>query len=233
MKKALGVLKSNILIFVGALLLLIYINYFAGDGSSIAIGVFATVIGVYYVVIGMLNIFIGNKLKVISKKVLDVIGVCLFALFIFTISIFNIASIVENNNNAYSLKAGPTAWIIAIFYMLSSFALAGFYPFARFFKNQVVKKVGYLLASLFSLALLLDVLFDFQGFTTLLGNIPLVLIVLELLFVFYLFDSLVENNEEVKEIAQKEQPEEKATSEEKLEEQAEEKVEEVNEEKAE
>lgn len=44
MKKALGFLKSNIMIFIGALLLLLFMNYLALGGTTLAIGIFATLI---------------------------------------------------------------------------------------------------------------------------------------------------------------------------------------------
>jgi len=204
MKKALGFLKSNILIFIGALLLLLSMNLLAATGTDLANGIIGTIIAVYYIVIGVLGIFIGNKFNAITRKVFDIVAICLYALYIFLSSTFTLASMVEASTDPqFPVTLGPTAWFVRIFVLLAAFVLTGFYPFARLFQNNGLKKLCFLFAALFALALLLDILFDIRGFAITLGNVPFVNFSLELIFVFYLFDSLVDTKEEVKAIPEK------------------------------
>ena len=214
MKKALGFLKSNIMIFIGALLLLLFMNYLALGGTTLAIGIFATLIALYYIAIGVLGIILGDKLNALTRKIFDVVAISLFALFFFMTSIFNLVSMIENSTDPqFPQTFGPTAWFVEIVALLTALALAGFYPFARLFKNEGLKKLGYLFAALFALGLLLDILFDFQGFAISLGDVPFVFFALEIIFVIYLFDSFTEAKEEPKAIPQKDQPKEEKAEE--------------------
>ena len=214
MKKALGFLKSNIMIFIGALLLLQFMNYFVMGGTALALGIIATLNAIYYIAIGVLGIFIGDKLNALTRKIFDVVAISLFAFLMFLGSIFNLVSMIQDNTDPqFPQTFGPTAWFIAIITLLTSLALAGFYPFARLFKNEGMKKLGYLFAALFGLGLLLDVLFDFQGFGITLGNVQIVLVTLFVLFMVYLFDSFNEAKEEPKAIPQKAQSKEEKNEE--------------------
>ena len=207
MKKVTDILKGNLLLFFGAILFLLYLNYLAFSDERLAVGIIATIISVYYIVIGILGIFMGNKL---NKKVFDVISVCLFALLIFVvnmISFVNMIQIAADPN--IQANFGPTGWIVAIFNLLASLALLAFYPVAKFVKAEGIKKLSYLFAGLFVLGLLLDVLFDAQGFAIDLGDIPFMYVAAFALFAIYLFGSL-ENAEapakkEPKAIEQKEE----------------------------
>ncbi len=214
MKRVTDILKGNLLLFFGAILFLLYLNYLALNGGTLAIGIIATVISVYYIVIGILGIFIGNKL---NKKVFDVISVCLFALFIFVVNIISFVNMIQVATDPnVQVTFGPTGWIVVIFNLLAALALLAFYPVAKFVKAEGVKKLSYLFAGLFVLGLLLNVLFDAQGFAIDLGDIPFMYVAAFALFAIYLFGSL-ENaeapaKEEPKAIEQKEEekPEEKA-----------------------
>ncbi|MBP3731855.1 MAG: hypothetical protein J6I84_01260 [Bacilli bacterium] len=215
MKKVADILRANILIFFGALLFLLFVNYLAGAGTVLAAGIIATVISLYYIAIGILGIFIGNKL---NKKVFDVISVCLFVFFIFIGNIFSIVDVAEAV--ADGTRVGPTAWIVAIFGMLASLALLVFYPIAKFANKSGLKNLTYLFAGLFTLSLLTNILFDFQGFAINLGQIPFMYVAVYALFAIYLFGSLDNGDtpakEEPKAIEQKEEekPEEPAPQEE-------------------
>ena len=204
MKKAFGFLKSNILIFIGALLLLLFMNYLSMGGTTLALGIFATVLAIYYIVIGVLGIFIGDKFNAFTRKIFDIIAISLFALFFFTGSIFNLISMIDLSTDPnFPQTFGPTAWLVEIIALLTSLALAGFYPFVRLIKGEGLKKLGYLFAALFALGLLLDSLFDFQGFAITLGDIPFVYVTLLFAFSFYLFETLGEAKEEPKAVEQK------------------------------
>jgi hypothetical protein len=214
MKKALGFLKSNIMIFIGALLLLQFMNYLALRGTTLALGIFATLIGLYYIAIGVLGIFIGDKLNALTRKIFDVVAISLFAFLMFLAAVFNLVSMIqESTDPQFPQTFGPTAWFIAIFTLLTALALAGFYPFARLFKNEGLKRLGLLFSALFALGLLLDQLFDFTGFAITLGQIQFVYIAVDLLFVIYLFDSFGDAKEEPKAIPQKAQPKEEKAEE--------------------
>ena len=204
MKKALGFLKSNIMIFIGALLLLLFMNYLALGGTTLALGIFATLIALYYIAIGVLGIILGDKLNALTRKIFDVVAISLFAFLMFLAAIFNLVSMIqESTDPQFPQTFGPTAWFIAIFTLLTALALAGFYPFARLFKNEGLKRLGLLFSALFALGLLLDQLFDFTGFAITLGQIQFVYIAVDLLFVIYLFDSFGDAKEEPKVIPQK------------------------------
>lgn len=205
MKKALGFLKNNILIFIGVLLLLLFLNYLAIGGTGLALGIFATVTAAYYITIGILGIFIGDKFSAQTRKIFDVIAVCLFVLFMLLSFIFTFVNMIQNsadqNNNAFY---GPTSWFVTIFGLLASLALAAFYPVTKFVNKDGLKKLCYLFAALFALGLLLDILFDFEGFAITLGQIPFMYLAVDLLFVFYLFETLNDANGEAKAAKEKE-----------------------------
>lgn len=214
MKKALGFLKSNIMIFIGALLLLLFMNYLALGGTTLALGIFATLIAIYYIAIGVLGIILGDKLNALTRKIFDVVAISLFAFLMFLAAVFSLVSMIqESTDPQFPQTFGPTAWFIAIFTLLTTLALAGFYPFARLFKNEGLKRLGLLFSALFALGLLLDQLFDFTGFAITLGQIQFVYIAVDLLFVIYLFDSFGDAKEEPKAISQKAQPKEEKVEE--------------------
>ena len=182
MKKATDFLKPNILIIFGALLFLFFLNYLSGKEATLAIGIIATIVSVYYLVIGILGLFLGDKLP---KKVIEVVSVCVFAVFMFTY--FLIALIEGAQIKNYM---GPTAWIIAILSLVGSLALAGIYPAARFVNKKGLLSLAYLFSAIFALILLLNVLFSPRGNSTVLGNIDLILVAIYSVFVIYLFGTL-------------------------------------------
>ena len=211
MKKVADILRANILIFFGALLFLLFLNLFAGNGYNIAEGVIAMLVATFSLVYGILNIVVGKGLKSNVKRIFDVILVCSYALLMFLFFLFGL--IQDAQLNGY---LGPTGWIIAIFSILASLALIGLYPVARFLNKKPLNNIAYLFAGIFCLALLLDILFAGSGAPIAIGNIVIVLVAVYVLFSIYLFGSL-ENGEalvkeEPKAIEQKEEekPEEKA-----------------------
>jgi len=204
MKKAFCFLKSNILIFIGALLFLLFLNYLVVGGATLAVGIIGILTAAYYITIGLLGIFIGDKLNALTRKIFEVVAVCLFAFLMFMTSIVSLVSMIQRTTDPqFPATYGPTGWFVEIFALLTSLALLGFYPFVRLFKAPALKKLGYLFAALFALGLLLNMLFDVQGFAINLGNIPFVYLALDLLFLFYLFETLGEAKEEPKAIEQK------------------------------
>ena len=221
MKKAICFLKSNILIFIGALLFLAYLNYFAAGGALIALGIISTLTAIYFIVIGVLNLLIGDKFSALMRKVFDIIAVCLFALLLFTgtiISLVNMIQISANQNSG--MRFLPNAWLIMIIASLTSFALMGFYPVARLVKGAAIKKLGFIFASMFAVGALLNVIFDAQGTAIALGDIPFVYVTILIGFNFYLFETLVDDKEEPKAVEQKAPAKKEEKKEEKVEEPA-------------
>lgn len=196
MKKVTDFLRPNILIIFGALLFLYFLNYLSGKNSTLAIGIVATVMSVYYLAIGILGLFVGDKLP---KKVFEVVSVCLFALFMFTYFLIALINAAQIDN-----FMGPTAWIIAILSLVGSLALAGMYPVARFLNKKLFVSLAYLFSAIFALVLLLNILFNPRGNSTVLGNVDLILVAIYTVYVLYLFGTLGQPEE-----AQKPQKEEK------------------------
>ena len=182
MKKATDFLKPNILIIFGALLFLFFLNYLSGQGATLAIGIIATIVSVYYLAIGILGLFFGNKLP---KKVIEVVSVCLFVVFMFTYFLIALIQAAQIDN-----FMGPTAWIIAILSLVCSLALAGIYPAARFVNKKGLLGLAYLFSAIFALVLILNLLFTPRGNSTVLGNIDLILVAIYGVFVIYLFGTL-------------------------------------------
>ena len=206
MKKALGIIKSNILIFIGALLFLSFLNYVAMGGAFLALGIIAILTALFFIVIGVLNLIIGDSLSRIAKKIFEIIAVCSFALVLFVgtvISLVNMIQIVADPNSYTTFL--PNGWFIMIVALLTSFALLGFYPVARLVKGAGIKKIGLIFACLFVMGAFLNVMFDVQGNAITLGDIPFVYVTILVAFAFYLFGTLGEGEieEEPKAIPQK------------------------------
>lgn len=206
MKKVTDFLRPNILIIFGALLFLFFLNYLSAspkdEPATLAIGIIATILSVYYLAIGILGLFLGDKLP---KKVFEVVSVCLFAVFMFTYFLIALINGAQVKN-----YMGPTAWIIAILSLIGSLALAAIYPVARFVKNKVVLSLAYLFSAIFALVLLLNILFNPRGNSTVLGNIDLILVAIYGVFLFYLFGTLGQPEEAPapKKVEAKEEPKE-------------------------
>lgn len=213
MKKVTDFLKPNILIILGALLFLFYMNWLNNNGATLALGIVAVVCAAYYIAIGVLSIVVGDKFSPVLKKVFEVISVDLFASFMF--AFFLIMTIQYAQIDGFM---GPTAWIIAILSMIASIALVVIYSIAKFANQKFLVKFAYLFSAIFALVLLLNILFDPRGDSIVLGNIDIILVVIYVTYVFYLFNSFDKN--EATPIEQKEETkeEEPAKEEEKVEE---------------
>ena len=140
----------------------------------------------------ILFIVIGKKFNPMTRKVFEVISVCLFALLMFVVNIISLVNIIQLLADGANVTVGPTAWIILIFNILAAMALMGFYPVARFVKSNALMNVCVLISALFCLALLLNILFDFSGFPIDLGDIPFMYVAVYTLFGIYLFGTFKE-----------------------------------------
>ena len=182
MKKVADYLKPNILIILGALLFLYYLNYLSFRGAGLALGIVAIVFSVYYLAVGILLVLLGNKLTASLEKVLGVVSVSLFAIFMF------VYFLLVTINLARAM--GPTAWTIKILSMIASLALLAFFMISKFVSSPITLRLACLFSAIFTLALLLDLLFDAQGNSTVLGNIDVLLVAIYAAYTFFLFNSL-------------------------------------------
>ena len=181
MKKITDYLKPNILIIFGALLFIYYLNYLSYGGASLGLGVSAIVISAYYLTIGILLVLTGNKLSQKSQKVFSLISVTLFAVFMFV-------NFLLTTVNAASIM-GPTAWVIKILSMAASIALIVMCIVSKFSAEPVALRFAHLFSLVFVLSLLLDILFEPDGRSRVIGDIDVLLVVIYGFYSFYLFAS--------------------------------------------
>ena len=137
MKKLTDFLKPNILIILGALLFLYYMNWLSNQGAGLAIGIVAVICAIYYIAIGVLEIIVSNKFSPQLKKIFELISVSLFAIFMF---LFFLLSAVQGAKIENYM--GPTAWIIAILSMVASLALVAIYAISKFVEKSLLLQMG-------------------------------------------------------------------------------------------
>ena len=182
MKKLTDYLKPNILIIFGALLFIYYLNFLSYGGATLARGIIAVIMSAYYLTVGILFVLIGEKFSPNVQKILSIISVSLFAVFMF------VNFLLETINNADIMR--PTAWTIKILSMMASLALVVAYIIAKINDNPSIIRVAYLFSLIFVLALLLDLLFYINGASIALGDINVLLAVLYALYSYYLFSCM-------------------------------------------
>ena len=188
MKKVGFLVKPFASVVFGALMLLYFMNYLTLDGAGLAIGIIAVIMAVYYLAIGIISVILGDKLAK-AGKILDIVSISLFALFMFVFLLLSCVRVGADN-------IGPTGWVIAILSMTSCWALIAFYIVGAFVKMPVFKRFAQLFGAIFALALLLNILFAISGRPFVLGEIDIIKFVMYALFVFMLFSSLKEEASE-------------------------------------
>ena len=181
MKKVSEIIKPFSAIIFGALFFMLYFNYLAAQGAALAIGIVATIISVYYLVVGILTFVLGDKLSEGLRKVFDIISICAFPLFMFVTYLLMTIQAAD--------FIGPAGWIIVIVSLAGSISAAIICALARAIDNAVLKRLGYLFASIFVLVLLTNLLFNIDGTAVVLGNIVIVELVVYILFASMLFSS--------------------------------------------
>ena len=207
MKKIGDLLRPNILIILGAIMFLVYLNFLSfgeASGGLLAIGIIGIIFAVYYLAIGILGIIVGDKFSAMLSKIFDIISACLFPVFMFIVMLINI--ILVGGNGLL-----PTGWIVLIFGMIGSLALAAMFPIAKFVNKPVVAKFANLFAAIFGLILLLHLLYSQQslvidGTPITLGGIDLLMLVIYISFMVFLFGAL--NKAEEPKEEKKEEPKE-------------------------
>ena len=185
MQKIRDFIKPFFSIIFGGLLFLDYLNLLASNGPALALGIIAVILSVYYIAIGILGLILGDKLP---KKIFNIISVALFPAFMFVFFLIFIIGMAD--------VFGPTAWIIYILGMVSSISLAIIYCVSSFVKEKVLNRITLIFGAVFTLSLVLVVLFDVQGDVQLLGNIAIVNVVIFALYTSMFFTALPEGKKE-------------------------------------
>lgn len=192
MKKVGLLIKPYLCIIFGALLFLIYLNLLAGEGSALALGIVGVVLSAIYLGIGIVEVLLGDKLNKTAKLVFDVCVISLFPLFMFVNYILTVINMADLEGGV-----GPTAWTIAVISMAGSLAFAVIFPIAKFVKSKLLTRISFLFGAIFTLVLLLDILFDAGGAPTVLGNVSIIVLVLYAIYTAMLFNSFAAKDEAV------------------------------------
>ena len=174
MKKVLDLLKPFASIVFGALITMLYLNGLSDGGNAAVRGVFALLVGGYFIAIGVLGLVAAGKIPEKVLKLLNGIGISVYATFFFLVTVLNLADF----NAAY----GVNGWIIADFALTVSLGFAAMNIVAMFVNNKVVLRIANLLGMLFLLALVFDVLFDVVGDPITLGQINIILVTVHFTF---------------------------------------------------
>ena len=187
MKRLTAYLKPNILIILGALLFIYYLNFLSYSGAALGIGISAIVLSAYYLFVGILFVLTGSKLKPKTQLIFNLLSVTLFAVFMF------VGFLLTPINAARVM--GPTAWTINILSMAASLALVVIYIVSKFSAEPFVSRFAHLVSLIFVLTLLLDILFEVNGTSKSLGDIDVLLVVIYGFYSCYLFGSLNKTEE--------------------------------------
>ena len=188
MKKITEIIKPFMAIIFGALLFLTYLNCLSSqDSETLAIGVIAMVMAAFYLFVGIFGAM-GGKLYGTGKKVMDAITISAFPLFM------GVSYLLTLIDNAKDFAAAETAlpigaWVIGILSVGGALAFGVLYIVSCFVRNKVVKRFAQLFALVFVLVLILDILFTDLGSPVALGNIVVLLVVINIAYCDLLFTS--------------------------------------------
>ena len=182
MKRISEIIRPFSTIVFGALFFLMYFNYLQLQGEALAIGIVATVISVYYLAAGILGFILGEKLPSGLKKVLDLITLSAFPLFFFVLCLLTTIEIHQ--------YFGPAGWLLIILSMIGSLSFSVFSVIARLVNKPLLVRIAYLFASIFTLVLLSNLLFEFDGTPTQIGDVVIVELAVYALFVSIMFGSI-------------------------------------------
>lgn len=174
MKKVLDLLKPFASIVFGALITMLYLNGLSVGGNDTIRGVFALLVGGYFIAIGVIGLVAVGKINERVLKLLNGIGISVYAMFFFVITILNLADF----NQGY----GVNGWIIADFALTVSLGFAALNIVTLFVNNRVLVRIANLVGMLFLLALVFDVLFDVLGNPITLGQINIILVTVHFTF---------------------------------------------------
>ena len=190
MKKISELIRPFVCVIFGALLLLFYLNWLSGQGVQLGIGITAVAMAAYYLTVGVLGIALGDKLSGGARRILDIISISLFPLFMF------VYFLVVTINAAQAM--GPTGWVIAILSMIGALTFSIVYIVASLINVKWLTRLCMLFGSVFVLVLLTNVLFDVVGNPIVLGNINIIGLVIYLVYTYMLINALFANKPEEK-----------------------------------
>ena len=193
MKRISDLLKPFLSIIFGALLFLCHFNWLMAEGGYLALGIIAVIFAAYFITVGLLGTLFGEKFPQKTRSMLETIGIALYPLFF---AVLFLVSIIVNVKA--DLPLGPLGWSVSIFTIISGLGLGGLLLLAYFFKSRTVTKLAFLFASLFVLALLLNILLDGEGDPATLGSIVLLYVALYGVYLAMLIGSLNLMKEQLK-----------------------------------
>lgn len=183
MKRVYEMVKPFFSIIFGALLLLVYLNALNGAGGALAFGIIGVVLGAFYICKGIAVVLFSEKFSNNARAGLEVAGVVLYPLFVGASSIY----VIININAAF----GPTAWVIYILGVATSFIFALAYLGSRFTNNTSLKNVATLFGLSFGLYLVLDLLFNANGNVVQIGDLSIVALILRALYIYFMIEGII------------------------------------------
>ena len=183
MKRVYEMVKPFFSIIFGALIVLAYLNGLMGGGTMLAFGIVGLILGLFYIGKGVTFILAGDKLSNNARVGLEMAGVCLYPLFIAAV-LLNLF-ITANNN------FGPTSWVIYILGLAASLIFACSYAGSRFTDNASLKKVATLFGLSFGVYLVLDTLFNINGFVVSIGDLSIVHLILIALYIYMMIEGII------------------------------------------
>ena len=199
MKRMNDIVRPVLPLVLGVTLLLSFMNQLGANGVYLALGIIAVVFAAYYIAYAIIRLFLGKKLPPKALGILDLVGGVALPIFLFVEYLLITIDLAQN--------LGATGWVIVIFMMASSLAVAVFRLLTFFVPNLTLKRIARVSAGLFIVALVISELYDITGNPNVLGNITLPLVLIYIAYcVTFLPDMLLPAKEE-------EKPSEEATEE--------------------
>lgn len=184
MKRLHEIIRPFLAIILGALILLTNLNDLQGQNEVLAYGIIGVVVAALYVAIGIVGLTLNNRLPGSAKRALEIVTVVTFPIFMFVF--FLLGTIAA----AKAEILGPNGWFLSILKMVASICFPVTFLVAGIAKERHINKLALLFASVFILALLLEVLFDILGNAIGLGGIVVVEVVVYFIYGNILFNSL-------------------------------------------
>jgi len=184
MKRLHEIIRPFLAIILGALIFLMDLNDLQGQNEVLAYGIIGVVAAALYVAIGIIGLTLNNRLPGSAKRAFEIVSVVTFPILMFVY--FLLSTIAA----ARAEILGPNGWFLAILKMTASICFAIVFLVAGLVKERHLNKLALLLASVFVLALLLEVLFDILGNAIGLGGIIVVEVVVYFIYGNILFNSL-------------------------------------------
>lgn len=184
MKRLHEIIRPFLAIILGALILLMNLNNLQGQDKVLAYGILGIVAAALYVAIGIIGLTLNNRLPSSAKRAFEIVSVVTFPILMFVYFLLSTIAAAEAE------ILGPNGWFLSILKMAASICFALVYLVAGLVKERHLNKLALLLASVFILALLLEVLFDILGNAIGLGGIIVVEVVVYFIYGNILFNSL-------------------------------------------